>query len=356
MRQAKNFTKTNLPREKQVEQSFSLRQISDMIFLRFFGFHFLFFSFNCFAQNEPLSRIAFGSCAMQNGEQLIWNEIVKNEPQLWIWLGDNIYAETQDMNKMKRDYAKLKNNENYQKLLQKCPVIGTWDDHDFGNNDVGGEYPKKKESQQLFLDFFDVPYDSPRRKQEGVYFSQIYGEGDKQVKIILLDTRYFREKPGENADILGEAQWLWLEKELRETTAKINIIASSIQFIANDHNFEKWGHFPRSRDRLLKLIGSSNAPGVIFLSGDRHIAELSRYIGCEVKYPIYDFTSSGLTHDRALYPFEFNSLRVGRVYFNRNFGLILIDWENKRIAFQARGFRGDIKINHLIEFSEIGIR
>lgn len=292
---------------------------------------------------------------MQSGEQLIWNEIIKNNPQLWIWLGDNIYANTEDIPKMKQDYEAAKTNPNYQLLMKQCPVIGTWDDHDFGGNDIGKEYPMKKESEQLHLDFFDVPKDSPRRKQEGVYNSYTYGEGERMVKIIMLDTRYFRDEPGENADILGEAQWQWLEKELRESKAKINIIGSSIQFIANDHNFEKWGHFPQARERLLKLIGGSNAQGVIFLSGDRHIAELSRYIGYEVKYPIYDFTSSGLTHDRSIYPFEFNRLRVGSVYFKRNFGLILIDWENKRITFQAQNLRGEIKINHLIEFKEIGI-
>ncbi len=310
---------------------------------------------NCFAQLPELTSIAFGSCAMQSGEQLIWNEIKKNNPQLWIWLGDNIYAETEDMEKMKRDYEKLKTNPNYQLLLKQCPVIGTWDDHDYGMNDIGKEYSKKKESQQQHLDFFDVPKDSPRRKQEGVYSSYSYGEGERTVKIIMLDTRYFRDSPGENADILGEAQWQWLEKELLESKAKINIIGSSIQFIPNDHSFEKWGHFPKSRERLLKLIGSSNAQGVFFLSGDRHIAELSRFIGYEVKYPIYDLTSSGLTHDRAMYPFEYNSLRVGPAYFKRNFGMILIDWENKRITFQAKSLRGDLKLNHLIEFKEIGI-
>jgi len=307
------------------------------------------------AQDSALTRIAFGSCSMQGGEQLIWNEIIKNNPQLWIWLGDNIYADTENIDKMKSDYGKAKNNYYYQLLLKQCPVIGTWDDHDFGINDGGKNYPKKKESQQLCLDFLDEPQNTQRRKQEGIYTSCTYGEGERQVKIILLDCRYFRDDPGETADVLGEEQWKWLEKELRETTAKINIIAASFQFLANDHNFEKWGNFPQARERLLKLIGSSNAPGVFFISGDRHIAELSRYIGYEVKYPLYDFTSSGLTHDRAIYPIEFNRLRVGQVYFRRNFGLLLIDWENKRLTFQAQSIRGEIKINHIIEFREIGI-
>lgn len=311
---------------------------------------------NSFAQQAELSRIAFGSCSFQNGEQLIWNEVIKNDPQLWIWLGDAVYANTTNMEKMQKDYEQAKNNPNYQLLLQQCPVIGTWDDHDFGANDIGKNYPKKTESQPLFLDFIGEPLGSPRRKQESVYTSYTYGEGARQVKVILLDTRYFRDDPGEDADILGETQWQWLEKELRESKAKINIIGSSIQVVSNDTDFEKWGHFPKSRKRLLNLIGSSGAQGVIIISGDKHIADLSKYEGPEISYPIYDFTSSGLTHDRVMYPFEFNTTRVAGPYFKRNFGLILIDWENKRLSFQAKSLRGDIKLNYLIELREIGVK
>lgn len=59
----------------------------------------------------------------------------------------------------------------------------------------GRNTPKKKESQQLFLDFFEVPKDSPRRLQEGVFHSEIIGKPGQRVQIILLDTRYFRSPP-----------------------------------------------------------------------------------------------------------------------------------------------------------------
>jgi alkaline phosphatase D len=151
----------------------------------------------------PLSRIAFGSCAKQDKPQPIWDAVVDTKPQLFLFLGDNIYADTKDMDLFWEKYQLLGAQPGYQKLKKSCPILATWDDHDLGGNDAGAEYPKKKETQKLFLDFFDVPRDSPRRQQEGVYYAQTFGPAGKRVQIILLDTRYFRSrlktgfKPGE---------------------------------------------------------------------------------------------------------------------------------------------------------------
>ena len=75
---------------------------------------------------------------------------------------------------------------------QTCPILATWDDHDLGANDAGGDYPKKDESQKIFLDFFGDPADSPRRHRPGVYDAKVFGPEGKRVQVILLDTRYFR--------------------------------------------------------------------------------------------------------------------------------------------------------------------
>ena len=74
--------------------------------------------------------IAFGSCNHQWEEQPIWNQVLKNKPDLWIWLGDIIYADTEDMSKMKSEYDLQKRNVDYQKLLANSDVIGIWDNYD----------------------------------------------------------------------------------------------------------------------------------------------------------------------------------------------------------------------------------
>ena len=46
---------------------------------------------------EPVTRIALGSCADQDRPQPIWEAIVAQQPQLFLFLGDNVYADTEDM-------------------------------------------------------------------------------------------------------------------------------------------------------------------------------------------------------------------------------------------------------------------
>ena len=115
---------------------------------------------------KPIERIAFGSCGHQIGEQFIWNSVIAMDPELWIWLGDNIYGDTKDMEVLRRKYQQLGDNYNYGLLKEKCPIIATWDDHDYGVNDGGKEYPKRAESQKVFLEFFEEPSESPRWRKD----------------------------------------------------------------------------------------------------------------------------------------------------------------------------------------------
>ena len=293
--------------------------------------------------------IAFGSCNKQNLPQPLWGPIIANNPDVFIWGGDNIYADTPDMDKMEQDYNIQKSNPGYQKLLSTTSVLATWDDHDYGKNDAGTEWEYKEESQDKFLDFLDVPQNDERRRREGVYHSKLFKLKEGSVKIILLDTRYFRsdliksKKKGKRYDanmegtVLGEEQWKWLEGELKNSKADFNLIVSSIQVLSAEHGFETWGNFPKEVEKLKKLIVSSNAENIILLSGDRHISEFSKVEIPSLKYPLIDFTSSGLTHTYKGFTGEPNQYRVGQVVKNLSFGLLFFDFSNKTITMQMRG-------------------
>lgn len=320
-------------------------------------------------QERPLARIAFGSCAGQDRPQPIWDKVIATQPDLFLFIGDNIYADTEDMSVLRAKYAQLAAMPGFRRLRQMCPILAIWDDHDYGVNDGGAEYPKRAESQQVFLDFWGEPKDSPRRKQEGIYHAKIYGPPGKQVQIILLDTRYFRSPLKRQsargsgpytanndpaATILGETQWKWLEQQLR-IPAQVRIIASSIQVVPEDHGWEKWMNFPHEREKLFRLIRDTQANGVIFISGDRHLAELSMMDG-GVGYPLYDLTSSALNRSSQTWrPYETNRHRVGTMNWGDNFGLITIDWNraDPRITLQIRDDEGDVNIQRKINLSTI---
>lgn len=334
---------------------------------------------------EALSRIAFGSCARQERPQPIWEAVVALRPQTFIFLGDNIYGDTEDMDILRAKYTLLGNQPGYRKLKQTCRVLATWDDHDYGANDAGADYPMRRQSQQIFLDFFGAPPDDPRRGREGVYWSDVVGPPGRRVQLLLLDTRYFRSplktgfvpgEPGEGirgrylpntdpgATVLGEAQWKWLEEQLR-VPAELRLIGSSIQFVPDQHGWENWGRFPAERRRLLKLIRDTGAGGVVFLSGDRHLAEISCLPADHrdgVGYPLYDVTSSSLnqpsgnlTKAKTRFTNEINPYRIGLTYFEVNFGSVLIDWEpaDPVLRLQVRDALGDVVLQQRVRLSEL---
>ena len=321
----------------------------------FFIISFLLLSCNTIKkvayQEKNDFTIAFGSCNKQNIENILWKEIIKNKPNLWIWGGDNIYADTHDMNKLKNEYATLKNQKGYLSLTNNIPVMATWDDHDYGKNDSGIESPTKKEAQQVFLDFLNIDITSQRRKQEGIYHSKNFKTKEGSIKVIILDTRYFRTaltKSTKNSKrfmpnvygsgtVLGAIQWQWLTNELENSSADFNIIVSSIQVLAAEHGFETWGNFPHEVEKLKKLIVKSNAKGVLLLSGDRHISEFSKTTVANLSFPLIDFTSSGLTHAYRGFTNEKNKYRVKAVVSNISFGLLKFDFKTHKVTMQMRG-------------------
>lgn len=308
------------------------------------------------AKNQKLDDsddfiIAFGSCNNQHIENELWGPIIGNKPDLFIWAGDIIYTDTDDMQLMRKNYQKMKNNAAYRYFKDSISVLGVWDDHDYGMNDGGAYYAKKDSAQQMFLDFFDLDPDDARRRQKGIYFSKLYETGENSVRIILLDTRYFRsdltkDPEGEKryvpssdstATMLGAAQWEWLEKELNHSKADFNIIVSSIQFLSNRHGYESWGNMPHEAARMKKIITGSGAKGTIILSGDRHLAEISIDSVKGAGDPLVDFTSSGMTHSWTSFNGEDNPYRVSKVVVEKNFGLLRFDFKEKTVKMEIRG-------------------
>jgi len=295
--------------------------------------------------------IAFGSCNNQVLPNVLWNEILKNKPDVWIWGGDVIYTTAEDIAVMQQDYQKQKRNPEYADFIKNVEVIGTWDDHDYGLNDGGKENSKKAEAQTLFLDFIDTDKTDKKRAQEGVYFTKDYVIDNKIIKIIILDTRYFRTaltpddltrkryKPnayGEGS-MLGKAQWEWLANELQNSKASFNIIVSSIQFLSSEHGYESWGNMPHERDKLVNLIKSTKAKNTIILSGDRHLSEFSKKEENGLAYPLIDFTSSGLTHSYSNFQGEPNKFRVGKVVSEKSFGILKFNFLKNKVTLQMRG-------------------
>jgi alkaline phosphatase D len=306
----------------------------------------------------PLTRIAFGSCADQKLAQPIWEAVLAYRPELFVFAGDNVYGDVSSpaLGELEAAYAQAAMLEGYNRVRREIPHLAIWDDHDYGQNDAGGDFPYKTETQALFLDFWNVPADDPRRQREGIHASAMFGPEGQRVQVILLDTRFFRSPlkptdqrgaPGKERYVpdddpaktmLGEAQWTWLEQELRKP-AEVRLLVSSIQVLAEGHGWERWGNLPRERQKLLDLIGRTGANGVVILSGDRHVGGLYAATA-GAPYRLTENTSSGINK---FFPGagDLQGNRLGAVYGRENFGTVDIDWWSGTVTLAVRGMNGE---------------
>ncbi|MCA0246548.1 MAG: alkaline phosphatase family protein [Proteobacteria bacterium] len=325
------------------------------------------------SQNRPpLSRIAFGSCANQNMGQPIWDAVLSYRPDLFIFCGDNVYGDfnSADAANLKRAYEEAGKVPGYSRLRDTVSHLAVWDDHDYGLNDGGAEFAHKAVSKELFLDFWNAPATDIRRKRDGIYDSRIIGPPGMRVQVILLDVRWFRSPlkatdqrgaPGKERylpdpdpakTMLGPVQWAWLAEELQKP-AELRLIVSSTQVLAEGHGWERWGNMPLEKQKLIDTIRASSAKGVVLLSGDRHIGALYRETPAAL-YPLYEVTSSGLN---MVYwaAKEAGPNRLGALYAAANFGVVDIDWWERKLVLALRDDGGNARRSVEIAFDTLGI-
>ncbi len=313
------------------------------------------------AADAVLESILFGSCHRGDRPIPILDTINSQDRDLFIYTGDNVYGDAwswdSTLPELRQAYAELAQVDGFINLRQSTPMLATWDDHDYGMNDFGREFPYKGFAEELFLEFWRVPADDDRRSRPGLYTSRTYGPDGQRVQIIMLDTRYFRgglqrtpergamgmERyvPTEDRSVsmLGETQWAWFEEALSEP-ADLRLVISSIQVHADGHGWEAWRTMPHERERFYETIARSGAEGVVIVSGDRHSSGL--YVRDDViGYPLYEITSSSLNLSYRDENNEPGPHRIGEMYAPVNFGAIEIDWEGRTLAMEIRDIDGE---------------
>ncbi len=288
-------------------------------------------------------RIAFGSCYDQNvPSDEIWRTIANKKINLMLLTGDNVYIDSTKPKKFANGYASLSNNKGFQYLKTKSDIMATWDDHDYGLQDGGKNFSAKVLAKKYFVAFFnyDELLDIP--KADGVQHSRIIKVGNKKIRIIMLDTRWYRDelllnnlqqetrtkfqlgpyRPhlDKSKTLLGERQWQWLESTLAKPV-DMNIIVSSIQFLAEYTAWETWANFPHERNRMIGLLERYSKNKVVIISGDVHRAETSMMSIND--WALYDITSSGLTS--SMYPGKPNIHRLGESQIIHNFGMLRLE-------------------------------
>ncbi|MCF6270813.1 MAG: alkaline phosphatase D family protein [Melioribacteraceae bacterium] len=213
--------------------------------------------------------------------------------------------------------------ESFQHMSSEIPIMGIWDDHDFGQDNNDRTYPYKEIARKVFLETYPTyPYEL---ETGGIFYRFLIAD----VDAFVLDTRWYRSPmqnaEGEDKIMLGEKQLAWFLNGLKQSTARIKIIFSSIPF--NDYGgdtsrdrpgyYDSWMGYKYARNKVMSFIKENKITGVVILSADQHypsthilnwkapIKHVSKtdtsvvYSLSELDNAIFDFSSGPFNYKKA---------------------------------------------------------
>lgn len=246
--------------------------------------------------SKPLTRILVASCLdEEKPDSAAMRSLAGESADLFLMIGDNVYGDRDgpayvnnqaELNELRASFSDLAAREDFKAVRAKFPMMVAWDDHDFGANDAGRDFPFRRLAERIHERFWGLENEDVGA-YPGTYYARSFGPEGQRTQVIVLDTRFFRspltptdawnQKGKERyipsadpeQDMLGNDQWTWLENRLQDP-ADLRLIVSSIQVLPTVHGYEAWSTMPIEQQRLYRLISETEAKGVVFVSGDRH--------------------------------------------------------------------------------------
>ncbi len=243
---------------------------------------------------KTITKIAFGSCNNPRDKTpAIFNAVIAKQPDVFVFLGDNIYGDTKDMDVLKKKYQELEAVEDFRKLRESTTMLATWDDHDFGLNNGNGRNLKdgKAATRKAFVEY--RAHRNYGNDREGVYHKTDLGA----IEIFHLDPRWFSQSEPSPVDpsqpsCFGKDQWAWILKSLKESKAPFKVLSMGAIWqdkknSETDDMFTYW----YERDALLDFIRRERIDGIILHGGDIHVSRYLFHPG-RVGYDLHDFIMS----------------------------------------------------------------
>ncbi|MCB0601801.1 MAG: alkaline phosphatase family protein [Saprospiraceae bacterium] len=258
--------------------------------------------------DPPDFTMVTGSCAYINEPEFdrpgtpygshyeIFQAIYQQHPDMMLWLGDNTYLREADWFTATgywHRYTHTRSIPELQPLLASTHHYAIWDDHDYGPNDSDRSWVHKERAHQVFQAFWGNPtYGIPGLEGGITTMFQFH-----DVDFFLLDDRWFRSpdkrKYGDRT-MLGKKQLEWLLDALSTSEATFKIVATGNMVLSTAAVAENYSIYPEEQAYLIEQLEKEHIPGVVFLTGDRHYTELSKYSG-KNGYVLYDLTCSPFT-------------------------------------------------------------
>ena len=238
--------------------------------------------FRTFPEGVLSFRVAFASCASTGSNNAVFASIVRNEPQLFVHMGDFHYRNISenDPTLFRKAYDAVLAGPRQGALFRATAIAYMWDDHDFGPDDSDRTSPSRNASRLAYDEC--VPH-YPLTLENGGPSSiqQAFSMG--RVRFIMTDNRYNRDPErqpdGPSKSMLGLAQREWFLHEL-ETAGKSHALLvwiNSVPWITKtdrhaEHGWQLWSGERTVIANRIRELGLANK--VLMFSGDAHMCAI----------------------------------------------------------------------------------
>ncbi len=309
---------------------------------------FSFLTGSCSYTNEPV----FDRPGTPYGkDSSIFETMAKEKAAFMLWLGDAWYTREVDYYSEWGLWYRASHDRAVpvlQNFLKAMPQLGTWDDHDYGPNDIGKNFILKETSREIWKKYWCNP--SYGENGQGIYTMTSWGDAD----IFITDDRWWRSAdrmkdsvdgfPNPEKEMLGQQQMEWLKNSLLYSSATFKIITVGSQVLNPVSPFDKWRNFPAEYDELMHFLKEYKISGVVFLTGDRHHSEIIK-VERPGTYPLYDITVSPLTSGTHVFGAaeKNNPSRVLGIDQKQNYGKFSFSGprNDRKLTVEYFGIKGD---------------
>lgn len=323
--------------------------------------------------DPPEFTVAFGSCLYINETQWdrpgtpygsdyeILTVLASKKPDLMLWLGDNTYYREVDWHTvagLRHRWTHTRSTPELQPILGAAHNYAIWDDHDFGPDDADRSYRLKGEALETHKLFWaNQTYGTP--EIPGVFARFEWDDAE----FFMLDGRYHRSPnraPDDaNKTMFGKEQFQWLLDALTNSIATFKIVVSGTQVLNPSIGGETFYNYRHEYDALLRYIKENKIPGVVFLSGDRHLSELV-VLKDPSFYPLYDYTSSSLTAGLSRYKDTDNPNVVPGTLVNdaHSFGILRFSGPrtDRVLTMECWDYTGKLRWTHVVKAKELRVK
>lgn len=217
--------------------------------------------------------------------------IAAEDPAFFVFCGDTIYGDSTTpagppATTLAGYWAKYRENRAdpyFQSLLERVPVVVTWDDHEV-TNDFRGPHGAAAQllpiGLQAFHDYWPISSGPPR-----IYRSLRWGQ---ELELFVLDVRQYADPlampDGPEKTNLGAAQRKWLEKGVKasDATWKVIVTSSPLSILRGPMGglHDDWANYESELGWLLRAWRLAGVRNLVWLTADVHWAQA-------IEYPAY---------------------------------------------------------------------